>query len=242
MCGCIGALDGIAARIKKPRNQECRDPAGYHHRKGFYAIPLQAICVSNYRLIFKSAKCASPTHDYVALAVSSFDADIQDIGLPNGYWIAADDAYHCDDLIITPVPKNRSPPDSPEDGFKFYMSSYRKHIDQSFGMLMACWGILWRPLQFNLRQNVRIITLGMLLHNFCIQLKDSSTEDIVNSNEHNEILTFTRNMMTASSDTPSYGEGVPGRRCNHSTSSTRSNLVKVVRELGYTRPSTNATS
>jgi len=55
LAGCVGALDGIAVRIAKPRVSDCIDPASYYHRKGYYAIPVQAICDSSYRFIFFSA-------------------------------------------------------------------------------------------------------------------------------------------------------------------------------------------
>ena len=33
LIGCLGALDGVAARICKPRASECSNPASYFHRK-----------------------------------------------------------------------------------------------------------------------------------------------------------------------------------------------------------------
>jgi len=144
--GCIGALDGIAVRISKPRPSDCINPASYYHRKGYYAIPVQAICDSKYRFTFFSAKCAGPTHDSVAFEVSSFAENLRNGLLPNGYWIAADDAYVSDETIITPLPISQSATGTHGDAFNFYQSSLRMHIEQAFGIMMARWGILWRPL------------------------------------------------------------------------------------------------
>ena len=42
--GCIGALDGLAVRIKCPSQRMVPDPGNYFCRKGFYAFNVQAIC------------------------------------------------------------------------------------------------------------------------------------------------------------------------------------------------------
>lgn len=42
--GCICTLDGIAVCIRKPALCDCTNPAQYFHRKGYFAIPVQAIC------------------------------------------------------------------------------------------------------------------------------------------------------------------------------------------------------
>ena len=118
--------------------------------------------------MFYSAKCAGPTHDSVAFSVSSYSAKLRAGDLPEAYWIAADKAYICDNCIVTPVPVSQALPGSDEDAFNFYHSSLRMHIEQAFGLLLARWGVLWKPLSFNLTQNVRIARLAMVLHNYCI--------------------------------------------------------------------------
>lgn len=50
--GCVGALDGVAIRIRKPRTRECINPARNCHQNGFYALSVQAICDAEYRFTF----------------------------------------------------------------------------------------------------------------------------------------------------------------------------------------------
>lgn len=47
MTGCVGALDGMAVRIERPRNVP--DAMKFWHRKHFYALNLQAIVDSERR-------------------------------------------------------------------------------------------------------------------------------------------------------------------------------------------------
>ena len=115
---------------------------------------------------------------------------IQEAKLVNGLWIAADKAHICDEQIITLIPTENAPSDSPADGFNFAPSSHRMHIEQSFGMLMARWGTIWKPLQFALRLNFRTIKLAMLLHNFCADCRDNNFDDLVTDDEYDAVRIF----------------------------------------------------
>jgi len=228
--GCIGALDGIAVRLSKPRAADCIDPASYYHRKGYYAIPVQAICDSNYRFMFFSAKCAGPTHDSVAFEVSSYAENLRNGLLPDGFWVAADDAYVSDENIITPLPVSESTPGSHGDAFNFYQSSHRMHIEQAFGILMARWGILWRPLRFSLSQNIRVFKLAMCLHNFCIECADSSSSDLMSADDFHEIEEYTASLTAIGGSAGSSG-ALPGRSSQAKPRSHRLRQQKLPRRV-----------
>ena len=83
--GSIGSLDGIAIKICKLRRIDISNPTSYYHRKGSYAVPVQAICDAKYRFIFFSAKCAGPAHDSVAFSVSSPTNFLQNDVLRKGF-------------------------------------------------------------------------------------------------------------------------------------------------------------
>jgi len=42
-------------------------------------------------------------------------------------------------------------------------------VEQAFGVLVARWGILWKPLQFGLHRSTKVVDVALKLHNFCIQ-------------------------------------------------------------------------
>ena len=176
--GSIGALDGVSIRIRKPRLTDCDNPASYYHRKGHYTIPVQAVWDSNYKLTFMPAKCAGPTHDSVAFEVSSLCRFLRDGKIPEGLWMAADDAHVCDEKVITALPQEKSVARSSGDAFEFYQSSHKMHIEQAFGMVMARWIVLWRPVQFTLARNTRTIYLAMCLRNYCIDLTEEFAYDL----------------------------------------------------------------
>lgn len=164
LSGCLGALDGICVKIKKPK--ECERPASFYCRKGYYALPVQALCDSSYRFLCFSARCVGSTHDAMAHAVSSLGMYLSEVGLPEAFWIAGDEAYTCNENLITPYPASQSGPE--ERNFNFFLSVHRVHIEQAFGQLVARWRILRDGLEYSLSRNARIICLCMKLHNFCI--------------------------------------------------------------------------
>jgi hypothetical protein len=68
--GCIGALDGLAIKIKCPTLcQLIPDPGNYFCRKGFYALNVQAICDKLRRFLWVSTGHKGSTHDSTAFMV-----------------------------------------------------------------------------------------------------------------------------------------------------------------------------
>ena len=64
---CIGALDGVAIKIKCPvASNLIRDPGNNFCRKGFYALNVQAICDKSRRVLWMSAGHKGSTHDSTA--------------------------------------------------------------------------------------------------------------------------------------------------------------------------------
>ena len=162
--GCVAALDGIQIAIDKPR--EDMNPLHFFSRKGFFALTLQAIVDSDYRFLSCSSLAVGGTHDSLAFRLSSLSSFINAGNLPRGFWIAADEAYRCTNYII--IPFSRPSASLYQDGYNFFQSSHRLHVEQAFGILKNRWGILWRPLKHDMENAVKITPAAMKLHNFCI--------------------------------------------------------------------------
>jgi hypothetical protein len=70
--GCEGALDGLPIRIREQSANEIVIPVTNFNRKDAFAVCVQAVCDSNYRLIFASPLCPGYTHDSVAFLFNVF--------------------------------------------------------------------------------------------------------------------------------------------------------------------------
>jgi DDE superfamily endonuclease len=80
----------------------------------------------------------------------------------------------CDNNMLTPFRKAQTHDQElglRRDAFNFFHSSLRMHVEQSFGIMVARFGISWRSLRFQLPVVLRILSACMRIHNFCIDQK-----------------------------------------------------------------------
>ena len=166
LIGCVGAVDGLAIEIRRPPSSVCPKSRSFYNRKGFFAYVLQAACDHTYRFTFASCKCTGSTHDSAAFAVSSLGMRLNNYGLPPGFWIAGDEAYPAGPSLLTPWPGRDLSPS--KDSFNYWLSSSRIHIEQSFGILVSRWGILWRALEVDYRKVPQLVMALLKLHNHCL--------------------------------------------------------------------------
>ena len=168
--GCVGALDGWAPRLQRPRvTADCPNPSDYYSRKGFYTLNVQAMCDANRRFVFVSMVSCGAVHDSTAFALSRLSTLLEEGKLPEPYWIAGDQAYPLSDSLLTPFGRpRRGPMDPASDAFNFFQSSARMNIECAFGMLVQRFGVFWRPLRVNLDRVPLVIRCAMKIHNLCI--------------------------------------------------------------------------
>ena len=125
------------------------------------------------------------THDSLAWQSSNAYVKLEKDGLPHPFFFVGDDAYACRPWMVTPFPTKgltRSKSD-----FNFYQSKTRITIERAFGVFVARWGILRRPLTCSLQHCVSLVRCCMKLHNLCIE--DGMPDvDPINRGRENEIM------------------------------------------------------
>lgn len=165
----IGMLDGILISTRSPSKEEVNNPEDYRsgHKKRI-GINCQAMCDAKLRFIFVSVKCPGKTHDLKAYEHSELSRMVEN--LPEGYWCGGDNAYVNSEHLIVPLPgRNLS---VANDAFNYYLSQLRIRIECAFGLLVARWGVLWRPLRGKVRNWPRVIKAVCQLHNYCIDERE----------------------------------------------------------------------
>eukprot|EP00951_Prasinocladus_malaysianus_P027384 scaffold245335_cov32-Prasinocladus_malaysianus.AAC.1 len=171
--GCIGAVDGMAVRIGKPNiedpvTEEERNVRHFMNRKGFYSINLQAVADANRKIIYHSLETQGSTHDSLAWKMSTLGKLLEEYPLPEGYWIAGDEAYVCNEYLITPYSVGQTRADKYKDNFNFYLSRCRINVECAFGILVARFGVLRRQLTTSLKHTSKVVHACILLHNVAI--------------------------------------------------------------------------
>ncbi len=100
---------------------------------------------------------------------SLFKKDLRDSLLHQ--WLACDDAYAGGTKMVVPWSgRNLS---TEKDCFNYWLSSARIFIEQCFGMLVARWGVFWRPLKVPLVKVSSVVLLCCKLHNYIIDSSGS---------------------------------------------------------------------
>ena len=243
--GCVGALDGICIKIKKPKRHE--NPALFYCRKGFYAVPVQALVDSDYIFRFCSAVCTGATHDALAYSVSGLKREIDKGALFGIFYIVGDEAYTLSNSLITPCPKSNA--DVDQDNFNFFQSSMRMHIEQAFGMLVSRWRILRGGLQYSVAISTKIICLLMKLHNFILQ-NDTSKSFLIHYLSESERTALESDVNQWCRESRELAREFQSRNqslgCEHegtlspvtsvSASETRDKLIAIVKSKGRERP------
>ena len=157
-------MDGIQINIQAPRSSEIAKTTSFFCRKQFYSLNVQAVCDSRTRFLCVSIVCPGSCHDSVAYAQSDMPQRVA--ALPGLYHIVADAAYPESEKVLCPFAGRGLP--TLEDSYNYHQSQVRMSIERAFGICVARWGVLWRPLRTSLQNSVRIIRACMLLHTFCL--------------------------------------------------------------------------
>jgi hypothetical protein len=163
--GVVGAIDGLLVKIRCPWKSEVGMPRTFFCRKGFFALSVQAVCDARKRFIFVSMDMPGSTHDARVFTMSALWEAIQLGYISQGFYLLGDAAYRGIQHILTPFIGNQT---ADESVFSFYHSSLRMCVECSFGILVARWGILWKPLKVSLRRAPKIVETCMCLHNVMI--------------------------------------------------------------------------
>jgi DDE superfamily endonuclease len=187
--GCIGALDGISVRIIRPSIRRVPNAITYFCRKGFFCLNMQAVCDASLRFIYVSMETPGSTHDSTALNGTKFASDWNMVSPDEPYWIAADEAYVSTHNIVTPWPGRLLNNSSRKwrHAFNYFFSGgNRNTIERAFGVLVAKFGILWRPIAFHLEDVPRILLTACALHNFLI---DEGSDALLGGNSTTSLAT-----------------------------------------------------
>jgi hypothetical protein len=136
--GCIGALDGLAIKIRRPTLSEwLKDAGAYFTRKGFFALNCQAICDVKKRILWISSRHIGSCHDSRAFKDTKLYElllEKQEFLIKHELFLVGDSAYNLESFLL--VPHEEPSPRSPEDAYNYYHSNCRIRIECCFGELI----------------------------------------------------------------------------------------------------------
>mmetsp|Transcript_14354 Transcript_14354/g.21806 ORF Transcript_14354/g.21806 Transcript_14354/m.21806 type:complete len:463 (+) Transcript_14354:336-1724(+) len=161
--GCVGAIDGLLIKIRRPSNKDSSNVKKFYCRKSFYALNMQAIVDADGRFLACDISCAGSANDVVAWSYMKEYEDMEEKKLmPIGYFIIGDAAYGNTEYLVSPF-TGECPPD--QDNYNYAISSLRIIVECAFGRLVGRFGILWCPMRFKHSKCIRMVMCLCRLHN-----------------------------------------------------------------------------
>ena len=177
---CVGCIDGMLVWIDKPTKKSLlQTKVGpkifFCGRKKKFGLNLQAICDNKRRFIDVNVGHTGATSDYLAYSTSDICKKIEggnDFIKP-GYLLYGDSAYMNMKHMTVPF---KNVKDGPRDAFNFYHSQVRINVECSFGMLVNKFPVLRKPFSpnINISKVTAVVRCLCILHNFCIDVKESN--------------------------------------------------------------------
>ena len=177
--GCIGAIDGWIVKIRKPTAKDnVLNPGSFFSRKGYFGLNVVAIVDRKKKILYRVIQSRGAEHDSTAFKCSKlYSWLLGNCGWlkEKGFYFIGDSAYSLKSFLLTPFDNVRH--GTAEDNYNFFHSSSRICVECTFGEIDLRWGILWRSLQFSLRNNIRVIDACMRLHNFIVDYREANGAD-----------------------------------------------------------------
>ena len=229
---CVCAVDGWLCRIQVPRYKEVPFVTGYfsgHYQ--CYGLNVQAACDSDCTFVYFSVTCPGGSNDSFAY----YNCKLHDLieNLPEGFWVAGDNAYVLTEKLLVPYSgKQRYEPSN--SIFNFFLSQLRIRIEQSFGMLVNKWRIFKRPIECKLYKTTLIIHTAMRLHNFCIHERLDNIPDV-----HYPETYIPSYYEYLDIDLHHYSSSNPSNSSTKIRQKTRQSIRDMLYNKGVTRPISN---
>ena len=162
--GCVMAIDALVIRTRRPRRTETNAIMAYRNRKGFWGFPVLAGVDHKTRFTMWSHRTTGSTHDSMSWSVSDEFERIKE--LPDEYFVIGDEAFRNTNKFL--VPWKGHSITAWKSSFNFHLSSMRQCIERAFGILVARWLILSKPLQVAKNKWTLVSRVCAKLHNFLV--------------------------------------------------------------------------
>ena len=144
----------------------------YRNREGFWGFPVLAGVDHKNRFTMWSHRTTGCTDDSMSWSVSDEFERVKE--LPDGYFVIGDEAFRNTNTFL--VPWKGHSITAWKSSFNFHLSSMRQCIERAFGILVARWLILSKPLQVAKSKWTLVSRVCAKLHNFLLSEDSGSCQ------------------------------------------------------------------
>ena len=170
--GCVMAIDALLIRTRIPRKIETNAVMAYRNREGFWGFPVLAGVDHKTRFTMWSHRTTGCTDDSMSWSVSDEFERVKE--LPDGYFVIGDEAFRNTNTFL--VPWKGHSITAWKSSFNFHLSCMRQCTERAFGILVARWLILSKPLQVAKSKWTLVSIVCAKLHNFLVSEDSGSCQ------------------------------------------------------------------
>ncbi|XP_018358447.1 PREDICTED: uncharacterized protein LOC108758142 [Trachymyrmex cornetzi] len=173
---CLGAIDGKHCRIQAPPNSG----SAFHNYKGYFSLVLMAIVDACYRFIWvdignygslNDAGIWSNTTIKQAFESNTLSVPaaypVPNTNYPLPFSLVGDEGFPLKTYLMRPYAK-RNLQNNEQKIFNYRLSRARRIVENAFGILVARWRILQKPIAQKLSTVEKILQAITCLHNYII--------------------------------------------------------------------------
>ena len=239
--GCVGAIDGLLIRIRKPTEAEHPQPQSFFcGRYHCFGVAYQCIVDAECKFLWANGNAPGSMHDSSAFQQSELFECLNKQGLFGKYRIADDGAYADCEWMLTPWPEPRSGKlASDKDAFNWVNSTHRQVVERAFGMLVGRWLVLEHELRIPVSRVLPVVEACMKLQNLGIDRRQAAPADdgarTCELNGASPRFFKDRKPRFMFTDEP-MPRHETGQRAHSSNESRRARLTRKLAEANVTRP------
>ena len=173
----LGALDGKHIRIECPK----KSGSLYYNYKGFFSIVLMAMCDARYCFTLFDLGHYGSNNDSGILNQSEMGSLFEQEQLhlpapaivegcslePLPYFVLGDEIFPLKEWLMRPFPGNGASEE--QRVYNYRHSRARRVIENAFGVMVARWRILLKPIKASVKNAEKYVLAYMALHNYLRQ-------------------------------------------------------------------------
>lgn len=192
--GAIVALDGDL--IWQKTGKHVQNPNSYYRsRKRKFAILLLAMCEANRRFLWFDTSCTPTKQDLLVWHSTELGYEISSGQRLRQFLIPGENVFTTTRETITT---------GEDSAFNFEQRSLKINVECAFGALIRRCGVLWSPLETDIRKRTAVIGCCIRLHNFCINARLELTDELRAENGLVEVMPGIKVLAP-----PVYSYGIP---------------------------------
>lgn len=159
---CCGAIDGKHVLIEAPPHSGSE----YFNYKGSFSVVLMAVVDHNYCFTYFKVGTKGSNSDGGVFQQCDISQALEGGLLPDGYFLAGDDAFLLKPYLLKPYNRYRLPLTVEEKIFNYRLSRARRIVENGFGILVSRFRVFDGKVKIKVSSVNKLVSAAIAIHNW----------------------------------------------------------------------------